>query len=400
MPPAYATEVQTVINALNELNQPKVEWDCGTTGVGVMVSDSLMFERGEPQSSDAHLSHIYGLALPLLKRGIPVTPVQLENLPISGCLDQFRLLLMTYQGMKPLTPEAHQPLARWVRAGGVLVFCDDDSDPYNRVREWWNSGGLNYGTPRAHLFAELGVGRAAKAGRYQVGKGVLVFRAANPASLAADPAGDTTLVAAIQEAIKSSRVKWRQTNYLLLRRGKYVIAAGLDESAPVEPKVLRGRFLNLFDPELAVQAQFTLAPGNRFFLLDLDRVSGAGPHLLASACKALVLPPGPPNPDKVSVPTGAFRCVVEGVARTEAVVLLRLPRRPRWVSLAGQPLASLPEPDAHSPAPRRAPQGLGPADNRADTPGRRGSWSYDAAARLLWIKFPNEPRPRELATGF
>ena len=119
MPPAYATELQTVINALNDLNQPKVEWDCGTTGVGIVVGDSLMFERGEPHGSDAHLSHIYGLALPLLKRGIPVTPVQLENLPIGGCLDQFRLLLMSYQGMKPLSPEPHQPLARWVKAGGA-----------------------------------------------------------------------------------------------------------------------------------------------------------------------------------------------------------------------------------------------------------------------------------------
>jgi hypothetical protein len=398
MPPAYATEVQTVINALNELNQPKVEWDCGTTGVGVMVSDSLMFERGEPHSSEPHLSHVYGLALPLLKRGIPATPVQLENVPISGYLDRFRLLLMTYQGMKPLSPEAHQPLARWVRAGGVLVFWDDDSDPYNQVREWWNRGGLNCRSPRAHLFAELGVGQEAKAGRYQVGKGILVFRPANPAGLAADPQGDAILVAAVQEAIKSTRVKWRETNYLLLRRGRFVIAAGLDESAPDEPKVLRGCFINLFDPELAVRRQLTLAPGSRFFLLDLDQVSGGGPPVLASACKALPL--GVTRPNDTSAPAGTFRCLVEGVARTEAVVLLRVSRRPQWVTLAGEQLAALPAPAAGSSDRSRAPPAAGPADNRAEGGNRRGGWSYDAAGRLLWVKFPNEPRPRELAIRY
>ncbi len=55
IPPAYATELQTVFNALNDMNQPQVKWDCGTTGIGVMVSDSLMFQRGQPTPSDPYL---------------------------------------------------------------------------------------------------------------------------------------------------------------------------------------------------------------------------------------------------------------------------------------------------------------------------------------------------------
>ena len=90
IPPGYATELQTVMNALNDMNQPKVEWDCGTTGIGVLVSDSLMFERGDPAPSDAHLGHIYGLAMPLLKHGIPVTPVQLENVTAAALSRRFQ----------------------------------------------------------------------------------------------------------------------------------------------------------------------------------------------------------------------------------------------------------------------------------------------------------------------
>jgi hypothetical protein len=157
IPSGYGSELQVVMHALNEMNQSRVEWDCGTRGIGVLVSDSLMFERGDPAPSDPHLSQVYGLALPLLKRGMPVTPVQLENVGIKNYLSPFRILLMSYNGMKPLTPEVHSALADWVERGGTLIVIDDDSDPFNRVREWWNTDGKAFATPRQHLFARLGV---------------------------------------------------------------------------------------------------------------------------------------------------------------------------------------------------------------------------------------------------
>lgn len=58
IPPGYATELQTVMSALNDMKQERVEWDCGTTGIGVVIGDSLMFERGDPAPSDPHMSHI------------------------------------------------------------------------------------------------------------------------------------------------------------------------------------------------------------------------------------------------------------------------------------------------------------------------------------------------------
>ena len=48
---------------------------------------------------------------------------------------------MTYEGMKPLRPEVHAALALWVRRGGGLLFVNDDRDPYNTVRAWWNDPG-------------------------------------------------------------------------------------------------------------------------------------------------------------------------------------------------------------------------------------------------------------------
>jgi hypothetical protein len=368
MPPPYATEVQTVMNALNDLDQRRVEWDCGTTGIGVLISDSLMFQRGDPRPSDSHLSHIYGLALPLLKRGMPVTPVQLENVVLPDYLKAFRILLMTYHGMKPLGPEVHQALAAWVKRGGVLVVCDDDTDPYNSVREWWNSGGNHCATPREDLFAQLGLASQkievkgdpqppANSSLMKVSKGGLIWMRENPASVAASAEGDARLVATVRQAAAHAKLKWRETNYLLLRRGPYVLAAGLDESVVGEPKQLHGRFVNLFDPELRAQPVVTLAPRERFFLMDLDAVQGRQHQVLASACKAL--------PAKASA--HALSLTVEGVVDTPAVLLLRASTPPRSVTLAGQPL---------------------------------GSIRYSTEDKLLWIRFKNEARPRELAIEF
>ena len=50
----------------------------------------MMFQRGEPSPSDEHLGSFYGLAMPLVKHGMPVEPAQLENAPIAGALGPTR----------------------------------------------------------------------------------------------------------------------------------------------------------------------------------------------------------------------------------------------------------------------------------------------------------------------
>ena len=80
---------------------------------GVLISDSLMFQRGQPTPSDPHLGNVYGLAMPLVKHGIPVAPIQLENVVVSNYLDNVRVLLLSYDGQKALSPEVHAPLADW-----------------------------------------------------------------------------------------------------------------------------------------------------------------------------------------------------------------------------------------------------------------------------------------------
>ena len=358
IPPAYATELQTVFNALNDMKLPRVEWDCGTTGVGVLVSDSLMFQRGEPTPSDPWLGNVYGLAMPLVMHGLPVMPVQLENVTIPGFLDNCRILFLSYDGQKPLAPDVHAPLADWVRRGGVLVVCDRDADPYLKVRDWWNSDGRHYATPREHLFELLGLDDSTPAESFKsVGQGGVIWLRERPANLTTSPEGAQRVVAAARLAAQKSGLAWRETNHLLLRRGNYIIASGLDESIGGESRKLDGHFVNLFDAKLRVQTEIFVTPGSRLFLLDLDGARTGQTHLLASACKALL--------QHQSDQEVAY--AVEGVAATPAVMLLESPQPPRTVTLNGRKLSS---------------------------------FKYSQKDQLLWIHFANKSERQDVVVHY
>jgi hypothetical protein len=172
-----------VIRALGEMKQPpeSVHWQqSGAEGVGVLVSDTLMFQRADPAPSDTNLGSFYGLAMPLVKRGVRVETVQIESAGKPGFLSRYKLLLLTYEGQKPPTPAFHEALAKWVREGGALVVIDDDTDAYNAVREWWNTAPLAFKTPRQHLFEKLGLDKdatgLAHVGRHRTPRGGVACR--------------------------------------------------------------------------------------------------------------------------------------------------------------------------------------------------------------------------------
>jgi hypothetical protein len=361
IPPDYASELQVVMQALNDMNQTNVMWDCGTRGIGVLISDSMMFQREKPTPSDPNMAQFYGLALPLLKRGMPITPVQLENVTLPNFLNEQRILLLTYQGQKPLTAEVHSSLADWVRGGGLLVMVDDDKDPYNRVREWWNEDGKTQRIPRQHLFEKLGVRDTQFSTNsptlVNVGKGAVMWARQSPVPFALSVEADARLISLIKQAARKAGLPWKETSYLALRRGPYLIAAGLDESVNGSPKLLKGRFVNLFDSQLAVQRSVSLDPGKRVFLLDLEAVKSSDPRLLAAACKALLTK----RDGKM------MTWAVEGVGNTPANLLISSAKPPRSVRLDEQAL---------------------------------DSFTFNNAEGLLYVRFTNEARPRNLAIEF
>ena len=369
IPKTYETELQTVFHALGEMQQPAsaMHWEsAGTQGIGVLISDTLMFQRAAPEPSDNHLSHFYGLALPLLMRGLPVQPVQIESTyrgdAATGSLAGYTILLLSYDGQKPPSPAFHTALVAWVKTGGVLIVLDDDKDPYNQARDWWNSGDNRFGTPREHLFQALGVPSGAT-GLHTVGKGQVLFESQSPATLAASPSGSKTVYALLQRAAEASHAPLSGAAALILRRGPYVIAAGLtpgaDQTAAPSSVPIRvhGDLIDLFDPNMAERRQMDVKPGTRALLLDVDRIRSSAPRVLAASAKI----------SNVRTSRHSFSFAAEGIDQTNAVMRILSKRPPRKVLLDGKDL------DPHQ---------------------------YEQIGRTLLLKFTNKATPQQIELRF
>ncbi len=331
IPKDYETELQAVITALGDMKQPpeKVKWEsAGTRGVGVLVSDTMMFQRGGPGESDPHLGSFYGLAMPLLKRGVVVEPVQIETAGKPGFLNRYKVLLLTYEGQKPPKAEFHAVLAQWVKNGGALVVVDDDKDAFNAVKEWWNTGAMSYQTPREHLFESLGIAKDST-GLVRVEKGTVLREQASPAKLTYDKDGADRVRAMVKQAAESIRLAWSESGALVLRRGPYVVAAGLDETGPLEgPIVLKGRFVNLFSGDLSLTNDVRVSPGQRVLLLDLDAFPRETEGVVAAACRV--------RDQKLAADTISFRA--DGIAESNAVVRVLLSKKPAAIHLGEESL--------------------------------------------------------------
>jgi len=332
MPKDYETELQAVISAMGDMDQPPeaTRWQaCGTQGVGVLVSDTLMFQRAGPGASDLHMGHFFGLAMPLLKAGVPVEPVQMENIASAGFLDRYKLLLLTYQGQKPPAPRVHEALAAWVKRGGALLVIDDDQDPFNAVQEWWNAAPMAYKTPREHLFEKLGLAAEAR-GVNRVGKGVVLFETDSPTAMANRKGGADRVRALAHQAADAVGLEWKQSAALVLRRGPYVVAAGIEQAADATLASLRGRFIPLFDASLPVVTDYELLPGKRALLVDLDAMPKDHEGVVAAACRV--------RGENFS--SGAVRFKADGVDGSDAVVCVALNAKPRQVLIDGKPVDS------------------------------------------------------------
>lgn len=327
IPDKYETELQAVIAAMGDMRQPadRVAWEhVGTLQTGVLVSDTLMFQRFGPDASDGQLGHFYGLALPLLMRGLPVEPVQIE----TAELDRYKTLLLSYEGQKPPKPEFHDHLTAWVQAGGALVVVDDDRDPFHKVREWWNTGEMHYATPRHHLFDRLGLAHDVT-GQHKVGRGTVLFEKLSPARLSRREGGAERVRNAVKRAMADTQQEWKESPALVLRRGPYIVAAGLDFAEDAPCVTLKGRFIPLFDAAQPVVKEYTVGPGVRGLLVDLDRYPKDHVGVVAAACRV--------TNEKVTGQSITF--VASGQAETNAVVSVLLPQAPRGVSIDGKAAA-------------------------------------------------------------
>ncbi len=318
IPKFYSTQMQVMVNSLNNMSASDNSLS-GSKGIAVLMANSLMFQRSpRPVEGydDPQLSNFYGEALPLIKRGVPVSIVHLENVGYANTWKGVKVLLMSYSNMKPLDPEAHKHIAAWVKSGGQLIYSGRDDDAFQHVQEWWNQKGNNFGAPSEHLFQLMNIPAKAQEGVYKYGRGKVYVIRKDPKEFVMQAGGEKQLIDVVKKAYRKLTVK----NSFILERGPYVMAAVVDESeAGNEPLRLKGDYINLFSPELDYAGKVSIEPGNQAFLFNLrEAYDRKRPHVIASASRIY--------DEKVSTDK-YFRFVAKGPKDTKNVVCILLPEK-------------------------------------------------------------------------
>lgn len=288
IPKYYSTQMQIMVNTLNNmpLSNNKVS---GKNEIGVLMDNSLMFQRFPTHNGfdDPQFANFYGQTFPLLKNGVPVQTVHMENLSVEATLKGIKVLIVSYANMKPVSADIHKQLAAWVRKGGVLIYCGKDDDPYQTVMEWWNTKGNNFKAPSAHLFRALNI-TPVENQKIAVGKGAFYLIRQNPKEFVLNSAGDKDFLAVVRKAYEQDAKAGKLTfkNSLCLQRGPYDIVAVMDETADDKPYVIKGPVIDLFDHTLPVLREKVVKPGEQAFLYNLSRIANAEtPMVLASASR-------------------------------------------------------------------------------------------------------------------
>lgn len=330
IPRHYSTQMQVMINSLNHmpLSDNKVT---GSAGISVLMANSLMFQRFPTHVGyeDPQLSNFYGQALPFLKRGVPVKTVHIENLGYKEALADTKVLLMTYSNMKPLSPEAHTHIAQWVKDGGVLIYSGLDSDPFQTVLEWWNTGGNNYAAPSGHLFEQMNIATSPKEGEYSYGKGAVYIIRTDPKNFVLENDNDKQLIDVVrrmyEQKAKAGKLLFKNNFYL--QRGVYDLVAVLDESIGNEPYQIKGTLIDLFDPKLPVYKSKIIQPGEQAFFLNIDRVPDKQrPQVLAAASRVY----------EERMEKNSYSFVAKSPVNTTNISRILLPRNPVSVRVDGK----------------------------------------------------------------
>lgn len=318
-----------------------------TEGIGIALADTLLWENaGTPW-----LQGTYGLLLPLIERGVPVSACILERSGDAAYLARFKVIVLSYESFKPATQEVHAHLVAWVRRGGSLVILGEPKTIDGDF--WWKQQGFR--SPLDHLAhrLEMNLGRD---GEQPLGKGHVYRRQASPRRFADPAAAKAGYLPLLNAALQAAGVVdgLKAPGHFCLRRGPFVIA-----HAGQTTLKLPGKLVSILDAELPALDGATLEPGESGLYRDVTSLLGnesgeevrVRPQVLHATHRLM----------EQSFSGSVLRFTLRGPAETPAVARVFTGTRP--------PLAIVAKDAAGKPV---------AVDTRQDGP-------------TLRIKFPNQP---------
>ncbi len=365
IPNWYRTMLSSVVQLLGDMGQSDFSYPNFRKGFGVFVSDSGLYQRNYPdgivkqwvqedllavinkeqdnadlmdriaESQDCQndfavsgsYPNFFGQVMPLLKYGLPVRPIQLDNVRrFADYLGDLSYAVLSYEHIKPEAPDLNASLASWVKGGGILLYIGDDRDPYHQVDGWWKKAG--YQNPREHLFELLELEKEEAKSGAKVGKGKVYFleQAASKACLNKREADFYRQF--VKDMIEENGDQWEFSNTLSLKRGPYRIASVMDESVNETPWKVEGLFADMFTSDYQVISSKTLSKDESCVLFDFSQIEGEEYRVIGSSARI-------ENWKQVAE---SLSFSLEAADQVEVFVRIRLPKEPKQIKAEGAEL--------------------------------------------------------------
>ena len=167
--------------------------------------------------------------------------------------------------------------------------------------------------------------------------------------------GDRPALDCVKALYEADGSRLEMKNSFILERGDYLLAAVMDESVSDTELVLEGCYIDIFDPELPVISCKKIAPGSQALLVDMSKVEGSKPRVVASASR---------ESDEV-YGERTYSFIAKGPVETKAVTRVLLPSKPLSVTVDGKDVSD-------------------------------GS-AWDAASRTYLVKYDNSPDGKSIS---
>lgn len=362
IPGSYSTLLSGMFQLFGDMEQKEFYFEGAGDSVGICMSDSGLFQRtfpdgivngrklgdrfamakhkntGNPvdeEAAEALMKEIredesllldfiqsdafpqfYGMSLPLLKYGLPVRPVQLDNVRrFAGYLDTLKVLILSYEYIKPEAPDINTAVLSWVMNGGTLLYIGDGSDPFHRIDSWWRKSG--YENPARHLFRLAGMDETPEDGVYPAGNGKIVVWNMVPAKICLSRELAQEYRYKVKDALESLGLSWEFRNDLTLHRGPYIISAVMDESVTDEKKVWEGLFADLGENDYPVITHKEIGPDETALLFDFDTIREDAFRVIGTSARVL----------DAQTDDGGFQLKLKTADKIRAYTRVRLPQK-------------------------------------------------------------------------
>ena len=309
----YRAVQLSVMAAQTEASGKAAIQSAGTPGISYVLSDTVTYSllnrsSWSPSSNDSML----GMTLPLLTDGIPLTVTAMENIKSPEDLEGIELLLLTFDGQKPMEESVCEAIAAWIEQGGVCLYVGGH-DAYDAMESaWWRSSK----TPLQAIFDILGLDITVKdatvsgdtnldwqgkgkqvaiealscSSTYNsfysafegdvnaildlgghivgideaIGDGHLIAVSLPVALFAQTKGGSEAMRKLAEYACKYTEHEYDSTALMWSKRGNVVAAYSIDQK-----NVLTGKYIDLFDTQLGVHTHYILEPNTPAFLYDI-----------------------------------------------------------------------------------------------------------------------------------